>query len=82
MPQKLITVEETAKALGMGRAKTWSLISRGEIRSIKVIGSRRVPIAAVDEFIARLEQEQHTSSVIKRVPVILKEEGENANAGQ
>jgi excisionase family DNA binding protein len=41
-----------------GKSKTWDLVHSGQIRSVKQGWSRRIPVAAVDEYIARLEREQ------------------------
>lgn len=52
---RLLTVEQTAHALGLGRTFTWHLVMTGEIESI-VIGkkARRVPCDAIDAYIERL----------------------------
>lgn len=59
MEALLLKPEEAAKALGLGRAKTYQFISSGELRSITIGRSRRVPTQAVREFVARLEAEQN-----------------------
>lgn len=46
--------EEAADMLGCGRAYVYLLIQRGEIRSVKVGRLRRIPAAALDEFITGL----------------------------
>jgi excisionase family DNA binding protein len=47
-----MTVEETAKLLGIGRTTAYEAIERGEIPAIK-IGSRRLVItAAVERMLA------------------------------
>jgi excisionase family DNA binding protein len=40
----LLKVCEVARLLGLGETKTWGMVSSGEIPSIKVGGSRRVPV--------------------------------------
>lgn len=52
---RLLTVEQTAHALGLGRTTTWHLIMAGEIESV-VVGkrARRVPCDAVDAYVERL----------------------------
>lgn len=42
---------EAAEAIGIGRSKTYELIARGEIPSIRVGGCVRVPIAALQSWI-------------------------------
>ena len=44
---------EAADAIGVSRSKAYELISRGEIPSIKVGGCVRIPIAALEEWIAQ-----------------------------
>jgi excisionase family DNA binding protein len=53
----LLTPEEAAEVLGIGRTKVYALISDGDLLSVRIGNSRRVPRDAVDEFIARLEDE-------------------------
>jgi excisionase family DNA binding protein len=53
----LLTVEEAAEALTISRWKVFDLIRCRELRSVKIGGLRRVPRAAIDEYIARLVQE-------------------------
>ena len=48
---------DTGKALGgIGRSKVYELIASGELRTVKIGRRRLVPAAAIEEFIARLEQ--------------------------
>jgi excisionase family DNA binding protein len=54
----LLTVEESAKQTRMSRAKMFELLKAGEIRSVKIGRSRRIPVAALDEYVARLLVEQ------------------------
>lgn len=46
-----VTVEEAARLLSLNRTKLYALCMRGEIRSIKIGRSRRIPIAALQQFI-------------------------------
>lgn len=47
----LVTVEEAAKMLAVGRTVCYGLIRRGELRSVVIGRARRVPKAAVQEFV-------------------------------
>jgi excisionase family DNA binding protein len=49
----LLTVEEAARALSVGRTVMWELVMRRQVKSVKVGRSRRVPVAALEEFVAR-----------------------------
>ena len=57
MEKLLLTPEEVAEVLGIGRTKVYALIATGELLSVSIGKSRRVPRDAVDEYIARLEDE-------------------------
>jgi len=57
--RQLLTTSQAAARLGLGETKTKELISTGQIRSVKIDWSRRVPEDAVDEYIARLDAEQN-----------------------
>jgi excisionase family DNA binding protein len=55
LPESLVRPEDSARVLGIGRTKVAELIRSGALRSVRVGGLRRVPVAALDEFVARLE---------------------------
>jgi excisionase family DNA binding protein len=54
----LLTVEEAAQVLALGRPKVYSLLRSEEISSIRIGGSRRIPVSALHEFIGRLDGTQ------------------------
>ena len=49
----LLTIDEAAKAMSVGRTLLYDLLMRKEIASIKVGRVRRVPLAAIDDYINR-----------------------------
>ena len=51
----LLTPEEVARALRVGRSKVYDLMRSGALRSVKIGGSRRVSATALAEYVARLE---------------------------
>lgn len=55
--RRLVTVEVAASLLSMGRSKTCELIASGDLESVTIGRSRRVPVDAIDEFVARLRDE-------------------------
>jgi excisionase family DNA binding protein len=57
LPVLLVRPEDAARVLGVGRTKVYELIRSGVLRSVRVGGLRRVPVAALNEFVARLEEE-------------------------
>jgi excisionase family DNA binding protein len=50
----LLTPEEAAEQLRIGRAKVYVLIRSGELPSIKIGGSRRITRAALEAYVASL----------------------------
>lgn len=52
----LLTVEEVAERLGIGRTHAYGYVVRGDIASIKLGRCRRVPLAALEGFVARLRE--------------------------
>lgn len=52
MPPLLLTVRQAARELGLSRSTIYSLISTGELASIKIGRSRRIPWEAVVAFVA------------------------------
>ena len=51
---RLLSVPEAARLLGIGRTTTYELISNGELETVKIGRSTRVPLEAVDAFVIRL----------------------------
>ncbi len=50
----MLTVDEAAQRLRVGRSTLFRLIATGDLASVKIGKSRRVPVAALDAFVARL----------------------------
>lgn len=57
-PRLMLTVEQAAEALGIGRTTTFALIKSGELESVRIGRLRRVPADAIDVYTARLQAEQ------------------------
>lgn len=55
---KLLTVTEAAEILKLGRTLVYELVLRGELKSIKIGRARRIPVSALDEFIAQQVRDQ------------------------
>ena len=47
-----LRIKEAAIYLGLGRSKIYELIAAGRLRSLKIDGARRVPVSAIEEFLA------------------------------
>lgn len=56
----LLTVEEAAKRLHIGRTTAWGLVKDGELHSVQIGRLRRVPSSAVDAYAARLAADTDT----------------------
>ena len=50
----LLTVQQAAEMLGIGRSTLYELLGAGELQSVKLGGSRRIPFSAVREYVERL----------------------------
>jgi excisionase family DNA binding protein len=51
----LYRVSEASDQLSLGRTKTYELIRRGLIRTVRIDSSVRIPAAAISEFVNALE---------------------------
>lgn len=49
----LLTIDEAAQALSIGRTLLYDLLMHKQLASIKVGRVRRVPVAAIDDYINR-----------------------------
>lgn len=58
-PRVLLTVEQPATALGIGRTTTFALIASGELPSVRAGRLRRVPLAEIHAYTTRLMAKQH-----------------------
>ncbi|MFE5295413.1 helix-turn-helix domain-containing protein [Streptomyces sp. NPDC056632] len=57
----LLTVEEAARRLRVGRTTCFSLIRTGALESLLIGGLRRVPVDAPAAYVARLRTEQRAA---------------------
>jgi excisionase family DNA binding protein len=59
MTRLLLTVPEAAEALAISRSKLYELFAAGLVRSVRIDGSRRVPVEELETYVARLlDQEE------------------------
>jgi excisionase family DNA binding protein len=54
----LLTLKEAGDSLRISRPKLYELMAAGQLRSVKIGGSRRIPTAALAEFVAALESDE------------------------
>lgn len=52
--QLLLTVDEAVQRSRIGRTRIFELIKAGEIRSVKIGRSRRIPVRALEEYVDTL----------------------------
>ncbi|MBQ0881829.1 helix-turn-helix domain-containing protein [Streptomyces sp. RT42] len=57
----LLTVEEAARCLRIGRTTCYALIRTGELESLTIGGLRRVPADAPAAYLARRRTEQRAA---------------------
>ena len=50
----LLTVDEAAEQLGVGRTLLYELVTSGELESVRIGRLRRIPSAAIGEYVDRL----------------------------
>lgn len=56
MEKLLLTPAEAATCLGIGRSKLYELLAAGVVGSIRIGNCRRIPITALEAFIADLRE--------------------------
>ncbi|MGW4469709.1 helix-turn-helix domain-containing protein [Nonomuraea sp. NPDC004354] len=54
MTRLLLTVPEAAEALAISRSKLYQLLASGAISSLRIDGSRRIPVSALNDYITHL----------------------------
>ncbi len=52
----VLTIEEAAERLGIGRTLMYALVSAGEVESVRIGRLRRVPTDALDAYVLRLRR--------------------------
>ena len=52
----LLTPEDAAALLSIGRSKVYELIGDGRLASVRIDASRRVPMSALVEFVEGLQE--------------------------
>lgn len=58
----LLTPEETARAMGLGRTKVYELLRAGALESVQIGAARRVPVEALREYVERLREAAQESA--------------------
>jgi excisionase family DNA binding protein len=50
----LLTVPEAARALAISQSKVYELLAAGVLASVRIDGSRRIPVSALDSYVSAL----------------------------
>jgi excisionase family DNA binding protein len=66
-PHLLLTVEQAARRLNVGRSTLYSLLQTGRLESVTVGRLRRVPAEALSEFVQSLRDRQKGANPNVRV---------------
>jgi excisionase family DNA binding protein len=64
-PRLLLTPEECALALGIGRTRIYDLIARGVLASVRIGKSRRIAIGDLERFIDSLRDDTSSLSSLR-----------------
>lgn len=56
MEKLLLTPEDAAELLSIGRSKVYELMGDGRLASVRIDASRRVPMSALVEFVESLQE--------------------------
>lgn len=56
VPRLLLTPEQAADALGIGRSRVYELMRDRRLRSVKIGRSRRIPYTNLLDFVQHLEE--------------------------
>jgi excisionase family DNA binding protein len=62
MNKLLLTPEEAAEVLAIGRTRVYALMRSGDLMSVQIGHSRRVPVEALTTYVAALTAQQSRSS--------------------
>ncbi|HET9442850.1 MAG TPA: excisionase family DNA-binding protein [Acidimicrobiales bacterium] len=57
----LLRPEEAAALLSVGRSRIYELMAAAKLKSVRIGGSRRIPVAALDAFVKQLQEEDEAS---------------------
>lgn len=59
----VLTIEEAARRLGIGRTLMYALVMSGEVESVTIGRLRRVPLECLTEYISRLRDTSRSTPI-------------------
>ena len=62
----LLTAEQAASVLSICRTKVYELLRTGQLESVLIGSSRRIPVAALDEYVERLRRSSDFHAQMRR----------------
>lgn len=63
-----LTVEETARRLGIGRSHMYKLLARRDIQAIRLGRSRRIPVLELERFVSEALDEERVATQPSGMP--------------
>jgi excisionase family DNA binding protein len=63
----LLTIEDAAQRLAMGRSRVYELMKSGELESVHIGRSRRIPVEALRSFVDKLRTSQVKVGGLRRL---------------
>ncbi len=61
MEKLLVTPEEAAEVLGLGRSTVYELMRLRRLESVRIGACRRIPVGAIQDFVERLREGEHAA---------------------
>ena len=61
----LVTPEQAAASLSLGRTTVYQLIKSGQLHSVRIRGSRRIPVAALEAYVGSLTDSVNSLTVLR-----------------
>lgn len=61
MDKLLLSPNEAADVLSIGRSKLYELLANGQLDSVRIGSCRRIPLATVTDYVERLETNRNSA---------------------
>lgn len=62
----MLTMEQVADALNVGRTTVWQLVVRGELATVNIGRCRRIPVSSLSAYVARKSEEATADAAARR----------------